>query len=337
MKFGYVLAVALAAATGPAVANGQETELIFNSYLPPMNITHKMAVQDFAERIEAESGGSVSVSIPDAPLAPIDRQYEMLMDGIADMALLPTNEISQIVTLNAIADLPYNSPTGRAASIALWETYNEFFKAHNEYNGLVVLGTFVLPGRQILGLKPLNDAATLRGSRIWTPAGPLSDMVVGLGAAPIATGFPELFETVARGGVDGLVITPGSALSARILDSVTDETIIPGGLGSVSFAIAMTQERWDMLSEEQKQAVLRAAEGVGARVGGANDDIEIAGNNAMASATVVEASQDLLDAIAPIAARQIETWKERAAAVGLEDPEAALAFYQDVLDRETAQ
>lgn len=333
----YVLAVALAAAMGSSVASAQQTELIYNSYLPPMNVTHRTAVAEFAQRIEEESGGSITVTIPDAPLAPVDRQYETVMDGIADMVILPTNEMTQIVTLNLIADLPYNSPTARAASIALWETYNEYFADLDEYHGVKVLGTFVLPGRQILGIKPILDGESIKGLRLWTPPGPLADLVQGLGAAPIATAFPELFETVSRGNVDGLIIAPGSALSARILDAIKYQIIVPGGVGSVSFAVAISQERFDALDESQQQALLRAAEGLGEIVGQANDDVEVIGNQAMTSAETVPASEDLLAAIRPIAEAQIEDWKEAARAKGLADPDAALAFYQSVLEREAGQ
>ncbi|WP_421952689.1 hypothetical protein [Pelagibacterium sp.] len=264
-------------------------------------------------------------------MAPIDRQYEMLGDGIADMAILPTNEISQIVVLNAIADLPYHSPEARAASVALWETYKTHFEEMGEYGNLVVLGTFVLPGRQILGLESLATLQEVRGSRLWTPAGQMADLVAMLGAVPNAAAFPDLYETVARGQVDGLLITPGSARSAQVLDLATHQTLIDGGLGSVSFAVAIRRDRWDALSEEQRQAVLRAAEGLGARVGGANDNMEVEAQAEMGNIETMEASAELMEAIEPIAMAQYQAWKEAAFAKGLEDPDAAIVFYREAM------
>lgn len=328
--------VGLALAISTA-AQAQTADIIYNSYLSPFNITHQAAVVDFAERIEAESGGTIEIMVPDAPMAPIDRQYEMLGDGIADMAILPTNEISQLVVLNAIADLPYHSPSARAASIALWETYKAYFEEIGEYENLVVLGTFALPGRQILGLVPLAAPQELSGARLWTPAGQMADLVIALGAVPNAAAFPDLYETVARGQVDGLLITPGSAKSAGVLELVEHQTLVDGGLGTVSFAVAMREDRWESLTEEQRQAVLRAAEGLGERVGQANDDIEIAAQAEMAGIETVDASPALMEAVEPIAAVQYQEWKEAAFAKGIEDPDAVIAFYRQTMAAAMAQ
>ena len=116
----------LAAGLGmPAMA---QTELIYNSYLPPFNETFQVGIRDFAAAIAEESGGDVVITIPDSSLAPSNRQYEMVRDGIADMAVLQTESVSQFVILNELGGLPGMAPTAEAGSVALWETYKEVFE-----------------------------------------------------------------------------------------------------------------------------------------------------------------------------------------------------------------
>lgn len=309
-----------------------ETSLIFNTYLPSYEVTQQIAVRDFAERIKAESGGSIDIVIPDVSLAPINRQYEMVLDGIADMAFIPTNEVPQIVALNRIADLPNHAPTAEAASVALWETYKKHFEELDEYKGLVVLSTHALPGRQVMSLKkPLQAMEDFQGTKIWTPPGAMSDVVSGLGGVPVMVTFTNLHENVSKGMVDGLVITPDSANSARVLEDIHYQTNIEGGLGSISFAVVIRQDRWDELSEDQRAAVLRAADGLPARTGAAVDLREEEVLARTAHIEVVDASETLNASVKPIFEAQADAWVELARQKGLADPEAALATYRAAL------
>lgn len=336
MRIHHTLAAATAiAAFMPALASAQ-TELIFNSYLPPFDETYQVAIRDFAERIEAESGGSIEITIPDSSLAPSDRQYEMVRDGIADMAVVASDSVSQYVTLNAIADLPLNSPTAEAASVALWETYNEHFLPFDEYQGVKVLGTYVLPGRQILSFRDdvvVEAPSDLQGVKIWASAGNLTEVAQALGAIPVQSEFGEVQEYVTKGNVDGIFMTPGSASGANVLDRATSYTTVPGGLGSISFAVFISNERWAELDEEQQQAILRAAEGLSGRVGAASDEEEEALHDVVSQIPNHVPEGENLAAFESVLDAQIEDWKERASEAGLENPDEVLEFYRSVLDR----
>ncbi|MBJ7576823.1 TRAP transporter substrate-binding protein DctP [Devosia sp. MC532] len=320
---------ALGAFSSPVAA---QTEIIFNTYLPVFEVTQQVAVREFAERIEAESKGDIDIHIPDVSLAPIDRQYEMILDGISDMAFIPTNTVPQIVALNRIADLPGHAPSATAASQALWATYKEHFEALNEYQGLVVLSVHALPGRQFMSIKkPLEEVADFQGMKLWTPPGAMSEIVTGLGGVPVMEPFTSLHENVSKGTVEGLVITPDSANSARVLEEARFQTKIDGGLGSISFAVVIREERWNELNDEQRAAIVRAAEGLPARTGAAVDAREAEVAAKFDHLAQVEPSVELAEAIKPILAGQIETWKQLAKDKGLADPDAAIATYRAAL------
>ena len=326
-----VASVAIAAGSITAAPAIAQTELIFNSYLPPFNVMRRVAVNEFAKRIEAESGWSIKVTIPDSSLAPSNQQYEMLLDGVADMAMLPINDMSQVVSAAAIADLPGHAPSAEAASIALWETYDQIFRKNDEFKGVVVLTTEVLNGRQILSMgKPIEKAEDLKGMKFWVPAGPMSEIAESAGSVPVHVPFPQLFEAVSKGVVDGLVASPGSAKSAKVLDQVSHYVTVPGGVGSVSFATAISQDRWDMLTEDQQAAIMRAAKGLPGIIGKAIDAQDKGAD--LSGVSVSEATPAVAGALKPEMDAQIEAWKEKATAKGV-DAEAALTFYRNVLTR----
>ncbi|WP_180903410.1 TRAP transporter substrate-binding protein [Martelella soudanensis] len=335
MKNTFTAAFAVAMALVPLRASAEPTSLIFNNFLPPFEATQAVAVRDFANRIEAESNGDITVTIPDTTLAPINRQYEAVVGGIADMALLPINEIPQYVTFGNIAELPYNAPSAEAASVALWETYRKHLEAYDEFKGLVLLSAHVLPGRQFLSLKaPLDTPEAFVGKRIWVPNGPMVDTVEALGAIPSITNFPDLFENVTKGMVDALVITPDSAASGRILDAISHQTVVPGGIGSVSIAVVISAARWAELSDDQRMAIRRAAEGLPQRTGAALDAREVETAGAPSDHIVsINAPAALLAKLAPILDTQIKDWIARSRKNGLADPQAVLESYRSVLAR----
>lgn len=330
---GTALAVGMAAAI-PATA---QTELIYNSYLPPFNETFQVGIRDFAAAIAEESGGDVVISIPDSSLAPSDRQYEMVRDGIADMAVLQVESVSQYAMLNELGGLPGMAPTAEAGSVALWETYNEYFAPVGELPGVVVLSTHLLPGRDILALGDLEitSPADLDGKRIWASARPFLEASEEMNAVPLVLEFGEIQEFAARGDLDALFVSPGSAGSAGVLDMTGQIARMPGGFGSQSFMIIMSEERWAELSEDQQAAVLRAADGLPRRLGAANDasELEVADKVEEIGISVFEG--EALAAFQAVVEPQLEGWKTRAAEAGLEDPQAAIDFYMSVVERET--
>lgn len=331
-------AIAAATALLAAAPAAAQTELIYNSYLPPFNETFQVGIRDFARRIEEESGGTIRVTIPDASLAPSDRQYEMVLDGIADMAVVNMDNVSQFVTLNQIGELPGHAPTAEAGSVALWETYQRYFAPLHQFEGVVVLSTHVLPGRQILsvGSRAPKRAEDLQGAKIWATSRPLIAAAEDLGGVPIITQFGELQEFVSKGNLDLLFITPGSAEGAGVLGNVTHITQVPGGLGSIAFAIFISEQRWNELTEDQQAAILRAAEGLPRRLGQANDASEAEVADAVARIPTTELDPETRGGLGPVLERQVEAWKAEAAAAGIADPDEVIAFYRSVLEREMA-
>lgn len=321
--------------SAPAFA---ETELIYNSYLPPFNETFQIGIRDFAAAIGEQSGGEITVTIPDSSLAPSDRQYEMVRDGIADMAVLQVESVSQFMVLNELGGLPGMAPTAEAGSVALWETYQEYFKQIGELPGVVLLSTHVLPGRDILALDgfEISGPEDLRGKRVWASAPPFLRAAEKMESVPMVVEFGELQEFAARGDLDALFVSPGSAGSAGVLEMTSQIARLPGGFGSQSFMIIMAEAKWNELSEDEKAAVLRAADDLPRRIGAANDasELEVAAEVEQIGITVLEGAA--YDAFKAVVEPQLNGWKERAMAAGLDDPQAAIDFYNAVVQRELA-
>lgn len=329
---------ALLATSAPVVATA-ETDVIYNSYLPPFNETFQIGIRDFTAAINEVAGGDLTVTIPDSSMAPGNRQYEMVRDGIADMAIISTSSVPQLVALTLLGEMPGFAPTAESGSVALWETYNEYFKDVGEYEGVRVLSMHVLPGRDLLSVNEeleINSPSDLAGQRLWATVDAFVALAESAGAIPMDTEYPELQEFVARGDLDGLFISPGSADGAGVLENTSQIARLPGGFGSVSFAIVISEDKWNELTEAQQGYIMTAATDLPRRLGSANDAGEIEAADKVAEIGVTELSGEGLAAFQELLAPQINGWIEAAKEAGLEDPQAAIDFYMSVLERETS-
>ncbi len=303
-------------------------ELIFNTYLPPGEAMRRNAVEDFSRRIEQESGGSIKIVIPDSTLAPSNRQWSVVTDGVADFALVATYAQREQMPLPLIADLPFNSISGESASTALWSTYKKYFESVNEFADVQLLSMYAMPPYNFISnAKPISKIDDFKGVKIWVSAGAPTDTVKALGGVPVYSPFPQLFEYASKGNVDAVMVGPGTVKQASIGDHVKYMSRIAGGFGAASFAIIMNKDTWASLSAEEQAAVMRAADGLPQRVGRALDERNrLALEELKLTVNDIDASvvSEVQKRVAPIEA----TWIAEAQQRGLANAAEALAFYR---------
>ncbi len=302
-------------------------ELIFNTYLPPIDPIRMVAVDDFSRRIEQESNGTIKVSIPDSTLAPANRQWAVVTDGVADIAVIANHSQRETLSLPLIADLAFNSISGEAASVALWNTQKKYFDGINEYADVKLLSMFSMPPFSINSTKPINGFGNFTGMKIWVSAGAQTETIKALGAIPVFSPYPQLFEYASKGNVDAVMVGPGTIKTASIGDYVKYMSRIPGGFGATSFSVIMNKNTWASLSADQQAAIQRAAEDLPRRVGRLLDERnEEALHDLKLTVKDLDAGvvAEVRKRVAPVEA----AWIDSAAKRGLANPAGVLAAYR---------
>ncbi|MDE2220531.1 MAG: hypothetical protein KGL25_10525 [Gammaproteobacteria bacterium] len=308
--------------------------LIFNTYLPPFDSVRKVLVEDFAARIGRQSAGAIRVSVPAVSLAPSTRQWDLVTSRVADIAVIPIYTQRARIVLPLLADLPFNSVSARSASMALWRTQEVYFSKFDEFRGVKLLGVFVLPpSRFVSKVRPVKAIGDFRGLRTWVPASELSRSIAALGGAPVYSTLGQMFEYASKGTVDALMTSPSAVKQAHIGSYVHYMTEVPGGFGSVSFAVVINNAAWAGLGAKGQAALLRAAEGLPERVGAALDARDKAGL-AEVPLEINRTPGALTTRITSLLAFQESEWLAAARSRGLADPAAALAYYRSQMNKE---
>ncbi|MBL6426771.1 MAG: TRAP transporter substrate-binding protein DctP [Maritimibacter sp.] len=329
---GAATATAFAVAAGFAAQTATAAELIFNNYAPPPSPVTKVLFEQFAADIEAATNGEVTVTIPATSMAPVNGNWELVTNGIVDVVNQAAYVMPQQFKLQRLAELPFNTLSAEAASVALNRTYDKYFAESGEYDGVKVLAFTVFAGRQIMNnVRPIETIEDYAGLKIWTTPGPLAAAADALGATAVPAPFPKLFEFASKGTVDGMMYTPSTARSSQTGDYVQYYTHIPGGLGSISFAMVMNQDSWDRLSPEHQEAIQTLADDLPSKYGKVQDGDEESALG-MIGVETLDASPELVAAIEERLAGFEAGWIETAKGAGIENPQEVLDYYREQME-----
>jgi TRAP-type C4-dicarboxylate transport system substrate-binding protein len=254
-----ILAVAIGAcglSTLPGSARADAT-LTMNVVMPRASSFFVGVYQPWKDAIERESHGRIKVEIPAATMAPLQRQWEMVTSGIADVALSPNDYIRERVKLPFIAEIPFIAPNSIAASVALWRTQEKFFAPANEYKGVKLLGLWVNGGNTLQTVKrPVLTIEDFKGLKLWVATPNMQKAIAAFGGTPIAgQAASSMFEYMSGGIVDGAVTGKGSLISFQLARYTKEMTLFAGQLGYNAVSFFMNEKKYKSLSEEDRAVI----------------------------------------------------------------------------------
>lgn len=259
------LAVAVAVASGAAHAQDATLTLRLADSLPAGHIIHASVTRPFIEAVEQRTGGKVVIShYPAEQLGKAKDMLRLTQSGVVDIGYIVPSYASDKMPLTAVAELPGGFRDACQATAAYWALSRDGqFLAEKEFvpNGIRPLITFVLPTYQILlsTRKPINGLADLEGLKIRTAGGALDLMMRGIKAVPIRMSPPEIYESMARGTLDGALIGYQSAASYDLLGLVKTGTLNEP-LSSVVITYSINAAKWKTLPPKVREVLAEEGE-----------------------------------------------------------------------------
>ncbi len=238
-------------------AAGAVTTITENVAFPQRSPFYVYLYKPWGDAVEKASAGRIKVFRPTASLAPLNRQWDMVEKGVADVAMLPNNFIRQRVQLPFVSEIPFVTPDGVSASLALWRIQHEYFDKVNEYKGMKLLAQFVNGGNTLQTVpKPILSVADFKGLKLWVATPTMRDLVTKLGATPVqGKDASSQFDFLSKGIADGAVTGYGSLIAYRTMGYVKHITDFPTQFGTNSFSMFMSQKVYDRLSAADKKTI----------------------------------------------------------------------------------
>ena len=246
VKFAGVAALGLGLATG---ALAQETTLKISSWLPP---THGVNTEIFAgiiDMMEKATDGQVTGELVFG-LAPPPAQTDLVMDGAADMAIIFHGYQPGRYVGTKLIELPGYEGSAEAASAAYWQVHEEFLADLDEHRGVKLIALNTHGPGQIHSVEPVESLDDLKGLKIRIGGGVAGDVGAELGMVGINVPAPKVYETLESGAADAVAMNVGERIGFKLDEVAKNLYEMPGGFYRGSFAIIMSQEKFDSLPED---------------------------------------------------------------------------------------
>lgn len=327
-------AVVLAAGSIAGPASADPRKLIFDVFIPSRAPLHKVGMGGFAKEVAKLSGGTLELSIPTAPLGPPPRIFDLVEDGVADVALTPVIYRGNRITLPLINDLPFMARSAVTASVATWKTHKKYFEAAGQWGPIMPITIFAHGDEHFVTKSTAVKAiADLRGVKIVAPSRLHAARIKSLGGVPVGAPAIKMFELISGGVAEGVIVPLGPAFFQGLVGTARNVTLVPGGVSRPAFSVIINRKVFEGLTAKQQNAILTAGgEKYAAKLGGIAhaEGVFGLGKFREAGAGIAAASPELVAEIGKRLAFIEAGWLKNAKKAGIDGP-AALAHYRGIV------
>lgn len=252
-----------------ADGDGESQTLTF-TYVTTEDSPHGQVLSWWLDEVEERTGGSLKFErFWNATLLKADEMVEGLADGRADIAQIqPTSYGAKEFVATNVAEVPFISSNFPAVSAAMAELSGQPDGAiRREWNdkGMEPLSWQITAGGTLSTTEPVEGVADLKGLRLRSIGRP-AQVLTAVGANPIQLAAGEIYGSIDRGLIDGVFGVPFGYAEPLKFPEVAKYYTATGVGVSTANALAMSVERWESLTEEQRKIMREVSAEVPAKL-----------------------------------------------------------------------
>ena len=232
-----------------------ETTLRVATWLPPTNPLNKTVWPTWKKWVEDATEGRVNVVIEDYTGHP-KTIFDAVEDGVYDVGFSVNSYIPGRFTLTSLAEIPGETPDAESASVALWKTYQEYFKDAGEFDGLKLLALFVHSPGQIHSKFPVNTLSDLKGKKVRLGGGMVNELGQRLELTIVSAPATKSYEMMQQGVVDATFLPAQEQKLFRLSEVSSNLILFPNGLYNSAMSFVMNEDAFEGLSDVDREAIL---------------------------------------------------------------------------------
>jgi len=249
-------------ATSTPVPAQEKITLRAADYIAPTHYITRFGIKNWIDNVSKMSNGRVEIRhFPSEQLGKANDLLSLVQAGTVDVAGVVPSFMSERMPLSTIGELPdhyRNACHGTKATADLMMNDGILAKMEQEPNNVVVLWTLATPIYTIFSKRDnLASLDALKGMKLRTLGGVMSHSIEKLGAVGVQMASPEIYESLARGTVDGLVYTHSAVVSAG-LHKLVKSGLSGINFGGANFNYTMGKQRWNSLAPDVQKILLAA-------------------------------------------------------------------------------
>lgn len=326
--FATAAAAALLAAafTQGAVA---QTVLRYSNWLPAGYPVRVQIVEPWLADIEKATEGRVKVESTPKVVGTVAGQFDVVRDGLADLALIVPGFTPGRFELIEVMEMPFLGDVSSARSPATWRIYKKELERFDEFKGVVVLSLFTGNAAHVFttAKKEFKTVDDFKGVKLRSPSPAAAQTITLLGGVPVLKPVSEIYELASSGVIDGGVLPPEVVTGFKVDGILKRFTVIPGGFINTVNVIAINPDKWKTIARADQDAILRiSGEALARRWGSAHDVFgKEAADQLVKGGTAIDRPNAAMVEQMKLKVKSVETdWFEKARKKGLADPARVL-------------
>ncbi len=242
----------------PLAVSAEPVQLKLSFFTSDQIDTYRFGVKPFVDAVNTEGKGLVSIQVyPNGTLGKaLAEQPGMVLEGVADIAWVVPGQTPYRFPDNQLLELPNLFADVREGTLA----YTRLVAANalRGYQDFFVIGAYTSAPSIIHSRKPIGSLAALKGRKIRTNNPIEAEVIERLGAIPTVMPASRLADALARGAVDGAVMSPTGLFQFGAARAATNHYIL--GVGSAPLVVLMNRKKFDALPQAA-QALIRKYSG----------------------------------------------------------------------------
>ena len=202
------------------------------------------------------SNGKLKLRIyPASQLGPVNRQFELAKNGVADIAVVLHGATPGRFPLSELVSGPYVAPNAGLTSVITSRRLTELAADYltKEHEGTRILWMAVTPPLMFHSIKPITKLDDFKGLRVRYAGANFKAIIDTLGGVPLAVPPAETQDALSKGIIDAATF-PYEGAASFDLGTIAKFTLEPG-ISSATFAVVMNQAKFDGLPPELKSLI----------------------------------------------------------------------------------
>ncbi len=256
MKLLATLAAA-AAAVLCAVPASAQTKLKIADSFPVGHYLPKYFTTPMMERLKADPAakGFEFEYYPAEQMGKAKDFLSLVQSGVIDIAYVAPGFVSDKMPLSVVPELPLAYTGSCMATNAYWNLAKPggtLDKKEFAPNGVRLLFTIVLPPYQVITRKPFASLKDVEGMKIRASGSAKELLLKKLKAVPVLMPTPEVYESLSRGTIDG-VLFPFNSLPPYDIDKLSKTGTIGENFGSFVANWVISEKRFQSLPPKMQK------------------------------------------------------------------------------------
>ena len=253
------LTLSLAGAIAAFVVVPAEAQTFrYSQWIPAGHFTQREVMHVYFKDIEKATQGRVKIQPTAKGLGAPPRQYQLAVDGIADVAWGPHGYSPGVHPLSEISELPFITKNTEANSVAYWKVFKKHLQPGGMHKAAHTLTVHVHPAGNLYNTKKaITKLEDFKGLKMRIPNRMVSEALKMYGAVPVAGPVTQLRNGLAKGVYDGTGFTDEAVLAFKIHKFIKFVTRIPGGLYNTSFYGVMNKKAWGKISKADQATIMK--------------------------------------------------------------------------------